>query len=227
MVLRDHFIMAAKDYFYLTQKDYPPRGFLQLVGDRYDLTNHERTMLYRGIAPGIIAEGRKQKMISLGAIQNQELFVDGFNVILTISAYLQGLPLFLSNDGFLRDASMMRGKIQMTDKIRESLFLIFDFIRNQKVVSVHFYLDQKVEIHHQIIEAIKEFPLWKSGILTILSSNQVDRDLSEITNGIVCTSDSGIIDRSKSPIFDLAFFVLQQQFHPQIISLNNILNETV
>jgi len=92
---------------------------------------------------------------------------------------------------------------------------------------VHFYFDQKVEIHYQITEAIKEFPLWKSGILTILSSNQVDRDLLEITNGIVCTSDSGIIDRSKSPFFDLAFFVLQQQFHPQIFSFNDILNETV
>ena len=86
MVLRDHFIKAAKDYFYLAQKGYPPRGFLQLVGDRYELTSLERTMLYRGIAPGIIAEQRKQKLSGLDAIQNQELFIDGFNVILTISA---------------------------------------------------------------------------------------------------------------------------------------------
>jgi hypothetical protein len=227
MVLSDNFRKAANDYFYLTQKGYPPRGFIQLVGNRYGLTSHERTMLYRGIAPENIAKKRRQKIISIETVRSKELFIDGFNVILTISSYLQGLQLFLSNDGLLRDASMMRGKIQMTGKINESVKLIFEFLDKNSIGKANFFLDKNVKIHTEINAVINELQLSESCKCEVHPTEKTDKTLSEISSGIVCTSDSGIIDSCKSPVFDLAFHVLQSRFHPHFLSLRSFLDETV
>jgi hypothetical protein len=227
MVLSENFRKAAKDYFYLVQKGYHPRGFIELVGNRYELTRQERTMLYRGIAPENIAEKRRQKIISIEAAGCKELFIDGFNVILTISSYLQGLPLFLSNDGFLRDASMMRGKIEMTNKIRDSVKLIFEFLVKNSIGKANFILDKNVAIHPEIIAVINEFQLLESCNYETHPTEKTDKTLSEISSGIVCTSDSGIIDSCKSPVFDLAFHVLQSRFHPHFLSLRSFLDEMV
>jgi hypothetical protein len=223
MVLSDNFRKAANDYFYLTQKGYPPRGFIQLVGNRYGLTSHERTMLYRGIAPENIAKKRRQKIISIEAASNQELFIDGFNVILTISSYLQGLQLFLSNDGFLRDTSMMRGKIQMTGKIRESVKLIFEFLDKNSIGKANFFLDKNVKIHTEINAVINELQLSESCKYEVYPTEKTDKTLSEISSGIISTSDSGIIDNCKSPVFDLAFHVVQSRFSPHFVELQTIL----
>jgi hypothetical protein len=227
MVLSDNFRKAAIDYFYLTQKGYPPRGFIELVGNRYGLTKYERTMLYRGIAQEFIAEKRRQKIINIEAVRRQEIFIDGFNVILTISSYLQGLPLFLSNDGFLRDASMMRGKIQMTNKTRDSVKLIFEFLVKNSISKANFLLDKNIKIHPEIIAVINELQLSESCKCEVHPTEKTDKTLSEISSGIVCTSDSGIIDSCKSPVFDLAFHVIQSRFHPHFLSLQSFLDETV
>lgn len=225
MVLSDNFRKAANDYFYLAQKGYPQRGFIELVGNRYDLTNHERTMLYRGIAPENIAEKRRQKIFSIEAVRSEELFIDGFNVILTISSYLQGLPLFLSNDGFLRDASMMRGKIEMTCKTRDSVKLMFEFLGNNSISKANFFLDKNVKIHTEIVALINEFQSSESFKYEAYPTEKTDKTLSEISSGIVCTSDSGIIDSCKSPVFDLAFHVVQSRFSPRFVELQTILAE--
>jgi hypothetical protein len=227
MVLSANFRKAVSDYFYLVQKGYPPRGFIELVGNRYGLTRHERTMLYRGIAPENIAEMRKQKIVGIEAARCQELFIDGFNVILMMSSYLQGLPLFLSNDGFLRDASMMRGKIQMTNKTRDSVKLIFEFLVKNSISKANFFLDKNVKIHTEIIAVINELQLSESCKCEVHPTEKTDKTLSEISSGIVCTSDSGIIDSCKSQVFDLAFHVIQSQFHPHFLSLQSFLDETV
>jgi hypothetical protein len=182
-------------------------------------------MLYRGIAPENIAEKRRQKIINIEAARSQELFIDGFNVILTISSYLQGLPLFLSNDGYLRDASMMRGKIEMTYKIRESVKLIFEFLDKNLICQANFFLDQKVKIHPAIIAIFNEFQLSESCKYAAYPTEKPDKVLSEISSGIVCTSDSGIIDSCKSQVFDLAFHVLHSLFNPNFEKLQAILTE--
>ena len=97
MAFSNNFNEATGDYYFLVQKGYHPRGFLQLVGDRYELTSHERTMLYRGIVPEKIAEIRRLKSVNPEEVKSKELSIDGFNVILTISAYLHGLSLWFNS----------------------------------------------------------------------------------------------------------------------------------
>lgn len=223
MYCSDHFKEAVIDYFYLVQKGYPPRGFLQLVGDRYHLASQERTMLYRGIVPEIVAKIRKLKAINQTLICGQELFIDGFNVILTISAYLLGLPLFMANDGFLRDASALRGKINMQNKLMEAINLLVEFTETINTEKIHIFLDQKVKIHQEILKLLLEIQKRNFKIFELHISDNVDKELKSISSGIVCTSDSGIIESCNSPLFDLAFHVIKTRFCPQILNLHDLI----
>jgi hypothetical protein len=50
-VADQEFTSACRDYFYLIDKNYPERGSLKIVGDRYRLSGDQRTILYRGYLP--------------------------------------------------------------------------------------------------------------------------------------------------------------------------------
>jgi len=56
-----------------------------------------------------------------------------------------------------------------------------------------------------------------------LLSEKVDDLLSSIRAGIIATSDSTIIDRSRVPIFDLAYHTIRKNFHPDFTDLRSLL----
>ena len=133
-MLSEYFIDAVSDYLYLLEKNYPQKLILKIVGDRYQLSGTERSMLYRGIQRTEDCENRKMK-ICAGLTQNVDLFIDGYNVIRTIGSYLLGLTVFISMDGYLRDASEMhratlkKSILEQTLKLRKPGQGVAGFVR--------------------------------------------------------------------------------------------------
>ena len=105
------FIEAKRDYLYLLETGYPQRGIIKLIGDRYALSGTERTMLYRGLTTKQNIAHRKHKIAHVKDVKGRELVIDGYNVMITIGNYLNGNTVFISSDGFLRDAAEMHGKV--------------------------------------------------------------------------------------------------------------------
>ena len=95
---------AIVDYTYLIEKNYPRKTILKMVGDRYQLRSAERSMLYRGVCSRDESLNRKNKKLA-ALPENAVLHIDGYNVIRTIGSYLSGKQVFISVDGFLRDAA--------------------------------------------------------------------------------------------------------------------------
>ncbi|GAB1431835.1 hypothetical protein MASR2M29_04600 [Spirochaetota bacterium] len=108
---------AAIEYRWLLNRNYSNSAALKLVGDKHQLPRDEILVLFRGIAPSSDAI-RRRKLISTGC-RGLELFVDGYNQILTVMHYLSSRPVFLADDGFLRDAGASHGRI-----FRPELFLL-------------------------------------------------------------------------------------------------------
>ena len=104
-MLRQEFKYAIRDYLYLLEKNYPQKGIIKLIGDRYALSGTERTMLYRGIATRENCLARKQKLALVKELKKASLYIDGYNVMITIGSYLNGNTVYISNDHILRDAS--------------------------------------------------------------------------------------------------------------------------
>ncbi len=210
---------ALKDYLYLLENNYPQKVILKLVGDRYKLSGIERSVLYRGVTTKKDAEKRKSKLTdSINEIP--ELHIDTFNQILTIGSYLNGNVVFISRDGFLRDASEIHGKAFGDKLLNRSIELIFSFLSEKQLKNILFYIDRQVGAHQKVGELITNYSnKYKAGSEVFISET-VDKDIGKINNGVIATSDSEIIDRSTVSVFDLARNVLSYHFNPEFVRLS-------
>jgi hypothetical protein len=193
---------AAEDFRYLLNRGYPRKATLELVGNRYGLTFDERHLLHRGVFSHADSEARRKKIISIKAVQNKDLAVDGHNVLITIEAGLSGRPLILADDGFVRDISGLSGGFKKTEVTGKAIQLIFAFLKKWRPRHTLFLFDA---------------PISKSGILaqelrTLLKKEGLPGDALAVKvpektligfPGVVATSDTAIIDRSKR-VIDLA-----------------------
>lgn len=223
MVSSEGFEYAVRDYYDMLNKKYPQKAILKLVGDRYKLSRTERSMLYRGVSAKEGNKFRSEKLIPEELVKDHDLFVDGLNQILTVAAYLNGNVVFISSDGFLRDASEIHGKIFRSALLSRTVKLICEYCRTLHLKQLIFYVDEQVNG----AERIKNLLLKKTHELKInfkiVMSYRVDKELKSLTNGIIATSDSQVIQKSISNIFDLALQTLKFHFNPEIIDLNTLL----
>jgi hypothetical protein len=218
MLLSNKFKSAAADYLFLLQKNYPKSAILKLIGDRYQLTGQERSMLFRGIHTIAQSKLRKEKQV-LVPKTSENYCIDGYNVIRTIGSYLLGKPLFISIDGYLRDASEMHRTTLKARILNQTLVLIFDYLSKARVKEVIIYLDQPLSKSGELASAINK-RLSETGITGLASTVfSPDHHLKHFTQGIICTSDSAIIDSCRVNVFDLAKAVLDENFKPNYINL--------
>ncbi|MCK4797265.1 MAG: DUF434 domain-containing protein, partial [Spirochaetes bacterium] len=143
-IITENFKNAIIDYSYLLEKDYPHKAILKIIGDRYLLTGLQRSILFRGITKKQKAFNRKSKLIYEKKVNNKMLFIDCYNVIITIVSYLSGKFIFIGNDGFLRDTAEAHGKIQKTDILEKSLILLFEYLKTLNLKDAVFFLDSPV-----------------------------------------------------------------------------------
>src|SRR5512145_58928 len=110
LMLDENFWNACWDYFYLVDHEFPERGVLKLVGDRYRLDGDQRTVLYRGISSKKRSEIRKSLLTHV--VEGKELVIDGYNVLFTLLNYRLGRIMFIGTDNYLRDAGSLHGKLR-------------------------------------------------------------------------------------------------------------------
>ncbi|MFC2100709.1 DUF434 domain-containing protein [Bacteroidota bacterium] len=216
------FISAAKDYLFLLEKNYPQKAILKLVGDRYALSGVERSMLHRGIAMKENINKRKSKLIDASGLNNNELHIDGYNVLITVGSYLNGKTLFVSNDHLLRDAAEVHGKIFRTSLMDRSLSLLFSCLDELNVRCVHFYFDKPVSKSGLLCQKVNKLIDEASFTGEADTYDSPDYQLKQIVKGCCASSDSVIIDQLQIPVIDLARIVIERQFNPNFIDLTHI-----
>ncbi len=219
--MNENFRLALQDYLYLTEKGYAPKGFLDLVGNRYGLSSTGRTMLYRGVVHSTVIQNRRKKFTDNPG-KKPFFFIDGLNVITTVSSYLLGLPVFIAMDGLLRDASQKRGRLEDNPKIDEAVGLIQKYFLAINPENIVYYLDKAGAATEQSKKAIQQYSAQFQHPPKFEIPDQVDKKLIHIPNGMICTSDSGIIDACNTFVFDLARHVIDYFYHPDYIDINKM-----
>ncbi len=221
LLKNENFRKAATDYFYLLDRKYPQKGTLKLVGDRYKLSGDQRTILYRGISSKSRADIRRKRLTR--SSENKTLIIDGYNVLFTILNYRLGKPLFISNDGILRDAGSLHGKLRNEDIFCECVSLLFEFLIPCKPEHLEIFLDSPVShsaVHKFIID--KEMSACSvSGNCNVVKSP--DFEIKQYTEGLVCTSDTAIINKTGNLILDLPRLVLEKNFNCQFLKIEDII----
>ena len=208
---------AANEYLWLLSRDYPQKSSLKLVGDKFLLTRAMRQVLYRGISGSKRASARRERIGSVNA--GEKVLIDTYNVLFTVNNYLLGSPLFISNDGLLRDAGEMRGRIINKPAFSRSVELLLETLKDWPGATYIHYLDEPIPYSGRLsIKLSKE--MIQMGIegeaFTVKSP---DHMLIHESKDAICTSDGEIIDQSSCKVVDLPFYLLQKYFQPDFPSL--------
>jgi hypothetical protein len=202
----DHLQNASEDFRYLLNRRYPRKGALELVGNRYGLTFDERHLLHRGVYSSKDSQARRKKRISVKEIRNKNLAIDGHNVLITIEAGLSGRPLVLADDGFVRDISGLSGSFAKSEVTEKAIQLILKVLKKRKPHKIIFLFDAPISMSGRLAEEIRD-RLKRDNLLGDAMAVKVPEKILIGFSGIVATSDTDIIDRSKK-VLDLAGYVI-------------------
>ena len=210
----DYVKEAADQYLWMLSEGYPQKASLKLVGDKYMLPRDMRQVLYRGVAPSDLAAQRKKK---IGVVEKGDLvLIDTYNVLFTINNYLLGKPLFICNDGMLRDAGEMRGRIINKPQFSRSVSLMLDVLQLWPEASYIHYLDEPVSHSGRLsMELCKDMvQMGIEGDAHTVKSP--DHMLLQERSSAICTSDGAIIDHYRGKVIDLPRYLLEKYFKPDL-----------
>jgi hypothetical protein len=209
MSIFEHLQNASEDFRYLLNRRYPKKAALELVGNRYGLTFDERHLLRRGVFSSKDSQARRKKRIPIKEIRNKDLAIDGHNVLITIEAGLSSRPLVLGDDGYVRDISGVSGSFKKTKRTEEAIQFIIRTLKEWKPRQTLFLLDAPISMSGRLAEEIRD-RLKRENLSGDAMAVKVPEKILIGFPGIVATSDTDIIDRSKK-VLDLAGYVITKR----------------
>ncbi|UCF98152.1 MAG: DUF434 domain-containing protein [Spirochaetaceae bacterium] len=211
------FQRAIEDYRYLKNRNYPDKAALKLVSDHHRLDSVLRNCLFRGIFSTADCDKRRSKLTVAGQVEGHLLGVDWYNVLITVESYLKGYPIFISDDGLLRDSAGVHGSYKTGKVTERGISEILAAIVALKPGRIEVFLDSPISHSGDMADQLRcrlsrSVPVPFS--VSVFPS--ADYPLKSL-DGIVATSDSSIIDRQQvARVFDLARFVIESSFHARI-----------
>jgi len=214
-----NFRQSMEDYILLLNKKYPEKAIHELISTRYSLSHFERSMLYRGITTNEKAGKRKARLITIEQLSNHTLHIDLFNILYTLAAYLRGFPVFISNDGLIRDASESHGSGEWEVHLEKGLDLLIKSLPGLKIKKAVIYVDNPLEHSKVISENLEQILKGSKPLIETINDPSPDHLIREAKDGIIATSDSTIIDKSALPVFDLPRHILESSFNRPVINL--------
>ncbi|HUX21775.1 MAG TPA: DUF434 domain-containing protein [Spirochaetia bacterium] len=224
--LSEAFRQAAKDYLLLVERDYARGSALKLVGDRYQLTSVQRSILYRGISSAHEAESRSAKQTV--AVTGLRVHVDALNVLYTLANYLYGRVVFISTDGWVRDAGEAHGRKTPSPAAKRgtlfeaALVKTFDWLAERRPSCTAFYIDEPVSMSGLLAVRLRKALVDAALEGKVSTVPSADFILKRIEDGVVATSDSTIIDCATRPVCDMAHEILTSRFSPELIDLREL-----
>jgi hypothetical protein len=198
--------IAAADFLYLLDREYPRSASLQLVGNRYNLDRLHREVLHRGVFAQEEAKQRRKRLVTPEKLADRALLVDGHNVIITTESRFAGRPLIAANDGLIRDVAGISHRYRISSLTQEAIDTLFQVLVEYPPRVTHFFLDAPIrhsgELAAILRSALKRWNL--TGDAQVLKVPEKELIGGE---GIVASSDSAVLDGVKQAI-DLAAAVI-------------------
>jgi len=210
---------AVADLSWLLTRNYASPGAIKLVGDRYNLTQRQRTAVMRCACSDASLEYRLTRQIPSSQMPTPLLLIDGYNVLTTIEAALAGGALFIAHDGCLRDMASIHGTYRKVEETLPALQLAGHVLSRLGIPRCVWYLDSPVSNSGRL----------KAAILDIAAQHRWDWPVEVVNNPdpllaasdeVIATADSAVLDRC-ARWFNLArFIVLAAVPQPRIIDLS-------
>lgn len=185
---------ASRHVCYLANEGYDLKQATTFVGNHYLLSERQRLAIMRSVATKAQIENRQKKQVPMTAqaLSGREVWIDGFNTIITLEVLLSDSILFSCMDGTIRDLAALRGTYRLISETEAAIRMMFDFLQEAEVSRVNILLDQPVSNSGRLKTCMAEIGEEYPFALDIQILREVDRDLYD--KELVITSDSIILD---------------------------------
>lgn len=187
---------ASRHVCYLINEGYDLKQSTTFVGNHYLLSERQRLAIMRSVATRAQIEKRQKKQVSITELHGKEVWIDGFNTIITLEVLLSDSILFSCMDGTIRDLAALRGTYRLIPETEAAIHMLFDILREAKVSRVNILLDQPVSNSGRLKTCLAEISEEYPFALDIQILREVDRELYGKEH--VITSDSIILDHCVS-----------------------------
>lgn len=187
---------AQEELEWLLNRGYNNKSVMNMIGNHYQFSLRQRNALVRSTSSREKRNSRKEKCVTLASCRDNCIYIDGFNLIITLEVALSGGILVLCNDGTMRDLAGLRGTYSVIDKTDFALNLIGKELSNTHISKAKFFLDAGVSNSGRLKKFILEHAeKWNTRVEVELMQH-VDAFLA--TKERIVTSDSIILDKCKS-----------------------------
>ena len=207
------FIEALQDLSFLLSRGYGDKSALQLVGNRYRMNSRQQKALFRMSAPKNSILNRNQKAVSKEAIANQNLLIDGFNLLILLENVLSEAYIFKSQDGAYRDISGVHGSYRRVVQTEKAIILIGTVLKELHSKTVHWYLDTPISNSGRLKTMLLEIAEKQEFNWQVTLVNNPDLVLAK-SEEIIVSSDAWILDQCKQ-WFNLPALLIEEHLHPQ------------
>lgn len=181
---------AAEEVYYLLNRGYPVSSVTRFVGDRYQFSERQRLALARTVSPEAQILARKQRMVMHA--EGETLYIDGFNVIISLEiAFLQSM-LFRCMDGTIRDLAGLHGTYRMIPQTDQAVTALLETLRELKLHRAVIYLDRPVSNSGRLKQRILALAEHAGVETEVLIEEQVDTILK--TKPLIASGDAIILD---------------------------------
>jgi hypothetical protein len=188
-VWRERMTAAACDSRYLINRGYDIGSAVTFTGNHFLLSERQRAAIVRGIATEEKLRIRREKEIQK---PSGVVYIDGFNVIITLEVALSGSLLLLCCDGTIRDLAGLHGSYRIVDKTHIAVGLLLNALGKLDIREAMIYLDQPVSNSGRLKTLIGEMIADREFAVTVELRPDVDKQLYHKPQ--VMTSDAIVLD---------------------------------
>lgn len=185
---------AVADLSWLLSHGYAMNSSVKLVGDRHQLRERQRLAITRAACADAAREARTRRHLPAEALRGRTVWVDGFNLLVTLEAALSGGVLLRCRDGCLRDMSAVHGSYHAVVETDTALTLAADRLAELQAASVHWLLDKPVSNSGRLAARIRELAEQHGWPWTVDTVFDPDADLIAARDAVVISSDAVVID---------------------------------
>lgn len=188
---------ASRHITYLLNEGYDLKQATVFVGNHFLLSERQRLAIMRSAASQEQISVRKKKEIALEELAGREVWIDGFNIIISLEVMLSNSLLFACMDGTIRDLAALRGTYRLIPETRQAVGIMFDVLQKAGTGRINILLDEPVSNSGRLKSLIADLAQERDlSDLDIRILRDVDRALYR-KEGVI-TSDSVILDHCVS-----------------------------
>lgn len=188
--------IAQQEVRWLLDRGYKMGTIISFVGGHYQLASRQRIALQRATASKLQYEKRITTMLSMKSAKDDCIYIDGFNLIITLEVALSGSILILGNDGVLRDLAGLRGTYSIIEQTNTALEIIGKSLIQLAVPEVKVFLDAPVSNSGKLRNRILEYAIgWGIPVEVQLVPNS---DIVLAKGARIVTGDSVLLDGCSS-----------------------------